>query len=118
MSKINPNEPAFIKQEKTQRKFQFYEDEKGQYPIENLSFDEIVEVGSTVEKTFYMKNITENPIDKIEASIDDPDVRIIIDKDMLYSGELTKVKIIWSPNENRRKGLNAPIKIKGRVLYP
>jgi len=116
--KINLNEPAVIRQEKTKRKFQLYEDRKGEYPIENVVFDEIIEVGSTVEKIFYLKNISENPIDKIEVKIEDPDANVVIDKDILQSGEIAEVKVYWSPSEDRRHGLNAPIKIRGRVLYP
>jgi len=117
MSKPNLREPAEIRAEKKKPKLMLFLDKECKIPLDTVGFDDIVEVGTTATKKVYLKNISEQIIDQIQVEIDDPEANVKLSTDSLTAGEVAELTVYWNPSPDRLSGLNAPIKVKGRVIY-
>ena len=117
MSKPNLREPAEIRAEKKKPKLMLFLDKECKIPLDTVGFDDIVEVGTTATKKVYLKNISEQIIDQIQVEINDPEANVKLSTDSLTAGEVAELTVYWNPSPHRLSGLNAPIKVKGRVIY-
>lgn len=106
-----------IRAEKMKPKFQFFLDEKCKVAVDSLGIDEIVDVGDTAERVYYLKNISGHTVDKINVEIEDPDARVELEKNSLRDGEVSKAVLRWTPDSDRLTGLAGKVRIMGRVLY-
>ncbi len=76
------------------------------------SFGDVIP-GETVKKTGYVCNNSDSLILQVDYHTEDPDVTIEDLPRVLDPKELQKVSVIYSPNQNRKTGLNTSVIISG-----
>ena len=101
-------------------KLQWFYDSKCTKPIktlENVGFSkDIIEAGETTEIIYYLKNVTEDKIDKIKITVDDDEVKVIQELDSLKPAEFMAVHFTFSPSETREEALQTVIRLLFRVI--
>jgi len=70
--------------------------------------------GETVKKTGYVCNNSDSLILQVDYHTEDPDVSIEDLPRVLDPKELQKISVVYSPNQNRKTGLNTSVTISGK----
>jgi len=110
--KIDPKNP-----QKAEQKFRFFKDERCDQPLYLIEFPEPVVRGEEeAELVIYAKNITGEELDKLEFIPQDPDLKIEKGKDKVGPFEILKLKLIFTPSEDRNKVLDTSMIIRGRAI--
>jgi len=103
--------------EKKQLKLKWFSDSLCVRSTANvLTFGETVDAGKSVEKTFYLKNITEDEIDQIRITVEDPEVDILAESKSLLPNQSMAVAFTWSPKITRETALQSIIHVRMRVI--
>ncbi len=84
---------------------------KNSFVVEN--FGDVIS-GETAKKTGYIINNSDSTILMIDYSSNDPDVTLEDLPLMLDSGEWKKIDVVYSPDENRKTGLNTSVTLSGK----
>jgi len=85
--------------------------------LENIGFSkDIINAGEETEVVYYIKNITQDKIDRIKISVDDEDVKVVQESNVLEPSQSMSVHFTFSAPESREEPLQAIIRVHYRVI--
>jgi len=103
--------------DKAGQRFRFFKDERLSQPLYIIEFPEPVVRGEDeAELVIYAKNITQEELDQLEFIPQDPDLKIEKSANKIGPFGVVKLKLVFTPSEDRNKVLDCSMMIKGRAI--
>lgn len=95
-----------------------FEDAECRKPVSSIKKEDFVSAGTVSDKiVVYIKNISGFDLTNMDFSTDDPDLSIEPKGiQMLESGKVISLIIVWKPNALRETALNAIITYRANVV--
>jgi hypothetical protein len=95
-----------------------FEDEECRTPITSIKKEDFVSAGTVSDKIIvYVKNVSSFDLINMDFFTDDPDLSIEPQRvQMLESGKVISLTIVWKPKVLRETALNAMISYRADVV--
>lgn len=85
--------------------------------LENIGFSrDIIDAGEKTEVVYYIKNVTQDKIDRIKITVDDGDVKVLQESNVLEPNQSMAVHLTFFAPETREEPLQTIIRVHHRVI--